>query len=231
MSAPLNFMLGGFMAARKIAANTEKPAKKTAKKKAVRKVVEYSLPEKSGIMESKARVFSMDPGSTNYGMAVVEATPDGKVRIVANSLCSNPVYDLTQFNEQRKAYIGEIDQWVKLYEPNGLVAERFLSRGLQGSLGEYVSCMIGFTAQEYDHLSFLAPMAATWKVPLQKRFAFDLKELYKQCGTTPHQLDACFIGIYALEKGLGQKLDYDPVDIAIQAENTSLVRITNRRRS
>jgi hypothetical protein len=224
-------MLGKFMAARKTASTAEKPARKTAKKKAVRKVVEYALPENSGISESKARIFSMDPGSTNYGMAVVEATPEGGIRIVANSLCSNPVYDLTQFNEQRKAYIAEIDQWVKLYEPNGLVAERFLSRGLQGSLGEYVSCMIGFTAQEYDHLSFLAPMAATWKVPLQKRFGFDLKELYKQCGTTPHQLDACFIGIYALEKGLGEKLNYDPVNIVIQAENTSLVRTVNRRRS
>lgn len=219
------------MAARKIAANAEKPAKKTAKKKSVRKVAEYSLPEESGISASKARVFSMDPGSTNYGMAVVEATPEGGVRIVANSLCTNPVYDLTQFNEQRKTYIAEIDQWVKLYEPNCLVAERFLSRGLQGSLGEYVSCMIGFTAQEYDHLPFLAPMAATWKVPLQRRFEFDLKELYKQCGTTPHQLDACFIGIYALEKGLGHRLEYDPVNIVIQAENTSLVRVINRRKS
>ncbi len=219
------------MAARKIAATAEKPAKKTAKKKAIRKVIAYELPEKSGIQESTARIFSMDPGSTNYGMAVVEATPDGKVRIVANSLCSNPVHDLTQFNEQRKAYIAEIDGWVELFKPNGLVAERFLSRGLQGSLGEYVSCMIGFTAQKYEHLSFLAPMAATWKVPLQRRFSFDLKELYKQCGTTPHQLDACFIGIYALEKGLGQKLDYEPHDIAIQAENTSLVRTINRRPS
>jgi hypothetical protein len=206
-------------------------AKKTAKKKAERKVIPYELPKVSGINESRARVFSMDPGSTNYGMAVVEEDNEGGVRILANSLCSNPVHDLTMFNEQRKAYIEEIDQWVQLYKPNGLVAERFLSRGLQGSLGEYVSCMIGFTAQKYDHLSFLAPMAATWKVPLQKRFGFDLKELYKQCGTTPHQLDACFIGIYALEKGLGKKLNYDPVNIAIQAENTSLVRVINRRRS
>lgn len=219
------------MAARKTAASAEKPARKTAKKKAVRKVEPYELPVESGISVNSPRIFSMDPGSTNYGMAVVEATPDGKVKILANSLCSNPVYDLTQFNEQRKHYINEIDQWVRLYEPKGLVAERFLSRGLQGSLGEYVSCMIGFTAQKYDDLPFLAPMAATWKVPLQKRFGFDLKELYKRCGTTPHQLDACFIGIYALEKGLGGKLDYDPFDIVIQAENTSLVRVINRRKS
>jgi hypothetical protein len=219
------------MAAKKLAETKAAPEKKAKKKKAARKVVEYTLPEKSGINESSARVFSMDPGSTNYGMAVVEATPEGGVRIVANSLCANPVYDLTQFNDQRKAYIAEIDTWVELYKPKGLVAERFLSRGLQGSLGEYVSCMIGFTAQEYDHLSFLAPMAATWKVPLQRRFGFDLKELYKQCGTTPHQLDACFIGIYALEQGLGRKLDYDPVNIAIQAENTSLVRVIKRRTS
>jgi hypothetical protein len=220
------------MAAKKTIVSAEKSVKKsTRKKKAERKVIQYELPQVSGINPDAARVFSMDPGSTNYGMAVVEEDSEGGVRILANSLCSNPVHDLTQFNEQRKAYIAEIDQWIKLYEPKGLVAERFLSRGLQGSLGEYVSCMIGFTAQEYDHLSFLAPMAATWKVPLQKRFGFDLKELYKQCGTTPHQLDACFIGIYALEQGLGRKLDYDPVNIAIQAENTSLVRITNRRKS
>jgi hypothetical protein len=79
-------------------------------------------------------------------------------------------------------------------------------------------------------MPFFAPMAATWKVPLQKRFGFDLKELYKECGTTPHQLDACFIGIYALEKGLNKKLDFDPADIAIQAENTSLVPTIKRRR-
>lgn len=205
-------------------------ATRKTKKKSERKVIEYTLPVESGITEGATRIFSHDPGSTNYGMAIVEATKDRKVRIVANSLCSNPVYDLTKFNEQRKAYISEIDQWAQLYKPNGLAAERFLSRGLQGSLGEYVSCMIGFTAQKYENLSFFAPMAATWKVPLQRRFEFDLKELYKQCGTTPHQLDACFIGIYALEKGLGVELDYHPTDIVIQAENTSLVSVTKRRR-
>lgn len=206
--------------------------RKPAKKKVERKIVAYELPADSGInvTDCVARIFAHDPGSTNYGMAIVEADKAGKVRIVANSLCSYPVHDLTQFNEQRKTYIEEIDKWVKHYHPDGLVAERFLSRGLQGSLGEYVSCMIGFTAQKYDHMPFLAPMAATWKVPLQKRFGFDLKELYKQCGTTPHQLDACFIGIYGLEKGLNKKLDYDPADIAIQAENTSLVPIIKRRR-
>jgi hypothetical protein len=36
-------MLGEFMAARKTAANAEKPAKKTAKKKADRKIAEYIL--------------------------------------------------------------------------------------------------------------------------------------------------------------------------------------------
>lgn len=206
--------------------------KKAAKKTSARGKIEYDLPSKSGINEKDcvARIFAHDPGSTNYGMAIVEADQNGKVRIVANSLCANPVHDLTQFNEQRKSYIEEIDQWVKLYSPNGLVAERFVSRGLNGSLGEYVSVMIGFAAQKYEHMPFLAPMAATWKVPLQKRFGFDLKELYKECGTTPHQLDACFIGIYGLEKGLNKKLDYDPRDIVIQAENTSLVRTINRRR-
>jgi hypothetical protein len=205
--------------------------KKATKKKTIRKIIPYDLPEVADInTECLSRIFSHDPGSTNYGMAIVEANQDGTVRIVANSLCMEPVNDLTLFNEQRKSYIAEIDRWVKLYHPDGLVAERFLSRGLQGSLGEYVSCMIGFTAQKYDHMPFFAPMAATWKVPLQKRFGFDLKELYKECGTTPHQLDACFIGIYALEKGLNKKLDFDPADIAIQAENTSLVPTIKRRR-
>lgn len=206
--------------------------RKPAKKKIERKIVHYKLPDDSGInvTDCLARIFSHDPGSTNYGMAIVEANKEGKVKILANSLCMNPVYDLTQFNEQRKSYIKELDDWVNHYYPDGLVAERFLSRGLQGSLGEYVSCMIGFAAQKYDHMPFFAPMAATWKVPLQKRFGFDLKDLYKQCGTTPHQLDACFIGIYGLEKGLNRKLDFEPSDIAIQAEKTSLVPTINRRR-
>lgn len=208
-------------------------AKKTTKKKKDREVIKYELPENPAINDCEARIFSSDPGPNNYGMAIVEATPDGKVRIVANSLCINPVHDLTQFNDQRKAYISEIDSWVKLFKPDSLAAERFVSRGLNGSLGEYVSCMIGFMAQKYEDLPFLAPMAATWKVPLQRRFGFDLKELYKKCGTTPHQLDACFIGIFGLEKSLNKKLDFDPVDIVIQAENTSLVikeEKTSRRR-
>jgi hypothetical protein len=101
---------------------------------------------------------------------------------------------------------------------------------MNGSLGEYVSTMIGLLGGRYlDRIPILLIMAATWKNAFNRRHPIQLNDLYPDCRTTPHQLDSCFIGIYGLEKGLHKSLDYDPVDVMLDAENTSLIRLINRK--
>ena len=198
-------------------------------KKKQPKQITYTLPETARLKPTTKRVLALDPGSKNMALSVVAANEQRKVKIVANSLLKHPIYDLTRFQAQRSAFLAEIGEWVDMYQPNGIVIERFVSRGLHGSLGEYVSTMIGLIGGKYPDLPVLPIMAATWKNAFNRRHPVTLDELYPQCRTTPHQLDSCFIGIYGLEKGLKTQLDYDPVDAMFEAENTSLVRLINRK--
>jgi hypothetical protein len=200
-----------------------------AKKKAP-KPVEYTLPERAKLKPSTKRVLALDPGSKNMAISVVAVNDQNKVRVIANSLLKHPIYDLTRFGAQRKAFLSEIAEWVDLYQPNGIVIERFVSRGLHGSLGEYVSSMIGLIGGRYPDLPLLPLMAASWKNAFNRRHPVQLDELYPQCRTTPHQLDSSFIGIYGLEKGLRRTVEYDPVDVMLEVEDSSLLRLINRKK-
>lgn len=199
-------------------------------KKKQRKQIDYTLPETVKLKSTTKRVLAIDPGSANMAISVVAANDEKQVKIVANSLLKCPIYDLTHFNAQRSAFLSEIGQWVDLFQPNAVVIERFVSRGLHGSLGEYVSSMIGLIGGRYTNLPLLPLMAASWKNAFNRRHPIELDELYPQCRTTPHQLDSCLIGIYGLEKGLRTQLDYDPVDVMMEVENTSLIKLINRKK-
>lgn len=198
-------------------------------KKKQRKPVEYTLPECAKLKPTTKRVLALDPGSKNMAISVVAANEHRKIKIIANSLLKYPIYDLTKFNAQRKEFLEEIGQWMNLFQPNAVVIERFVSRGLHGSLGEYVSSMIGLIGGRYTDLPLLPLMAASWKNAFHRRHPVELDDLYRDCRTTPHQLDSSFIGIYGLEKGLKMQLDYDPVDVMLEVENTSLIRLINRK--
>lgn len=199
-------------------------------KKKQRKLIDYTLPASANLRQSTKRVLALDPGSKNMAISVIAANEKGRVKVVANSLLAHPIDDMTRIMAQGEAFICEIEKWVDLYEPNGIVIERFVSRGLHGSLGEYVSAMIGMLRMRYRSLPLLPIMAATWKNAFNRRHRVELNDLYPQCMTTPHQLDSCFIGIYGLEKGLKVQLNYDPVDVMLEVENTSLVNLINRKK-
>lgn len=194
---------------------------------------DYEMPSKSVLKPETKRILAIDPGSKNMGVSIV-AAKGTQVRVIANTVLTNPIYDLTQFETQKRIFLSEIRLWMNLYRPNGIIAERFQTRGA-ASMGvtiEAVGTMNGLLAGAFEDLPLKLTTASTWKNALHRRFeGFDLKELYKECRTTPHQLDSCFIGVFGLELGLGQRFDFEPHHIALQAEDTSLIRLKGERRT
>ncbi len=190
---------------------------------------EYQLPERSGLKDDTIRVLSFDPGIRNFGISVVAARGSA-IKVIANSIVTSPMNDMTLYNEQMEAYLTEITRWVTLYKPHALIAERFMLRGAGTgmAMGELVPSMIAAAKVKFGLKTKTIP-AAQWKVPLQRRFNFDLKQLYKQCMTEAHPLDSAFIGIYGLEFGLNRKFEFTPEQIMLQVEDTSLLPLKQRR--
>ncbi len=200
------------------------------KKRQPKPNAEYLIPQVT-LKKSTVRLLALDPGSRNMGISCVAVNTEGRVKVIANSIVTNPVNDLTQFGPRRDAFLSEIDRWIDQFQPNGIIAERFQTRGIGGPLIEQVSVMLGLLSGRYHTLPVKLITAATWKNAFHRRFEHaTLDELYRESLTTPHQLDSCFIGLYGLEAGLGRELDYEPFDIMKQAVDTSLVRLINKRR-
>lgn len=190
----------------------------------------YRLP-KFRKSRTAATVLSLDPGSRNMGIAATQIDlQTGRAAIIANAVMTNPIHDLTQdkLEHQRDAFVWELNQWVTLFDPNAIVAERFQSRGLKGSLVECVNLMLGTIMGHYADRSVKLLTAATWKNKFQRAHAVDLKELYKICGAQPHQLDATLIGLWALEKGLSP-FPHSVNSVLASVERTSLVRLSQRK--
>lgn len=175
------------------------------------------------------RMLAFDPGSRNMGVSLVAANPEGLVRVVANSIVTSPVNDLVDFMSASALFMAEVQRWVTLYQPHGIIAERFQTRGLGGPLIEMVSSMLGLLRGMYPQLPIKLVTAASWKNNYQRRFEFQLDDVYPLCRTTPHQLDACFIGTYGLEQGLQRELKFTPESIVKDAEASSAIKLINRK--
>lgn len=192
-----------------------------AKKKGKRKPnVAYDLLPYSG--QTDKRILAFDPGSRNMGIALV-AKKGKNLGVIANSVMTNPVNDLTMVNAPKQKFIDEVGRWVDEYKPQGIIAERFQTRGLGGPLIEQVSFMLGLLAGHFG-LPIKLITASTWKNKFQRRFDIDLKEdVYKEIKIQPHQLDACLIGCYGLEFALDQEFVYTPESIIDMAELRSCI--------
>lgn len=203
------------------------PAEIMAKKKKHKPNATYELPKNPSWVADKF-ILGHDPGSRNYGLALVGLQGDS-VKVFANTVLMTPVDNLVNFNAARENYLSEIASWVKLQKPNGMIAERFQTRGNGGPLIEMVSCMLGLLGGTYPKMPLKLTIASAWKNKVQKRFDVDLKEIYPTTGVQPHQLDAALIGIYGLEQGLGRDLDYDLRDMIAQVEATSLLPLKKKK--
>ena len=187
-------------------------------KKKPRKFRVYELP-KLRIKATKL-VLACDPGSVNFGIALVGLRND-KPKVYANAVLMAPVNDLVQFNRSSAEFLAEFDQWMA-FKPDGIVAERFQTRGNGGPLIEQVSAMLGLVKGRY-HIPVKLTVASTWKNKVQRRFGIDLKEVYAEADVQPHQIDACLIGVFGLEEGLGKTLEWNFQTVIDQASRTSLI--------
>lgn len=201
-------------------------------KKKIRKLNKtYKLPKRVDLSKTKVRVLSFDPGSRNFGIACVGVDSKDRIKVLANSIVTNPIFSLAdKYPSSLRAYLQEIQLWVDLYKPQGFVMERFQTRGGMGPLIELVSVMLGAITTKYVDRPSKLITAATWKNSFHRRFdAWDLNDIYPQCLTTPHQLDASLIGVYGLEVGMQRELIYTPESFVDQVENTSLLPLRKPR--
>lgn len=172
-------------------------------------------------------VLGCDPGSKNFGISLV-GIEDGAIRIYANSVMMNPVNNLVEFNAAYTAFTEELKLWMTA-KPHGMVAERFQTRGNGGPLIEQVSAMIGIMKGRYHQIPLKLTIASTWKNRFNRRFSTDLKEIYPELDVQPHQLDAALIGVFGIEEGLQETIDYDVQDIIAQVEATSLIKLKSEK--
>ena len=168
-------------------------------------------------------VLGCDPGSKNFGISLV-GIEDGVIRVYANSVMMYPVNNLVDFNAAYTGFEKELKLWMSA-KPQGIVAERFQTRGNGGPLIEQVSAMLGIMRGRYHATPMKLTIASTWKNRFNRRFGTDLKEIYPELDVQPHQFDAALIGVFGIEEGLQEQVDYDIQDIVAQVEATSLIRL------
>lgn len=179
------------------------------------------------------RILTCDPGTRNFGIACVGVRGD-KIDVIANSMLEHPITQLTNgFMGQRKAFREELIRWFDLYDPDLVIAERFQTRGNGGPTIEVVSTMNALLGA-IKPVPVKYVIAGQWKNAFNKRWAAGdkefLKELYKECLTPPHPLDATLIGVYGLEYALQRELKYKPETIIEMVETTYRLELRRPRK-
>lgn len=180
-------------------------------------------------------ILAHDPGSVNYGYALVAGRVQGKrlkVRILESGKLTNTITQMKKRRlrtRQREAYVKEIEVLVKKYKPDWMIAERYMTRGIRGLLVECVNSMLGSLEARVPIPCVLVP-AVTWKQEWN-RTGLDLKALYKVVRTTPHQLDAVMMGIFAMLKILElPRQKFKIKQVIRQLEATSKVELKRKRK-
>lgn len=146
------------------------------------------------------RILAHDPGFRNYGWCCIDFSAGPKTvrpKIVVRE-CSQ-LQDMatemkTRLREQLLSYLAEIQtHWIR-HRPQYFIAERYMTRGIKGMTVEVINVMLGSLVSRVKVPHVLVP-ASQWKNEV-KRWGIDLDAVYAQTWITPHQIDACFMGLY-----------------------------------
>ncbi len=159
------------------------------------------------------RVIGHDPGSRNYAFSVVDARIHNKVlqyRILKCGIVEPVIPALKEgLHSGLLRLIGSLNSILGEFKPiDYFIAERFISRGLMGDIGERTNIMLGvsLTLTSRSKVGLIGSSlitASTWKNQIKSKV--DLKRLYKQCSRTPHEIDASFIALYKICVHFGVK--------------------------
>lgn len=184
-------------------------------------------------------ILSSDPGYTNYGWSIVQFRKSDSglsFRVVENGLCRSTVSNLKDgkvLSQQLEEYAKFMKSLIEKHNVDAICAERFMTRGINGPSVEMVNFMLGVLVSLAKKPVKLWP-AVVWKNALRRK-GVELKEWYKYCRTTPHQLDAVLIGVYTGYVAYGYK-DFGDLNIKKlmprlidQVESTTEEKLFNRK--
>ena len=150
------------------------------------------------------KIFAHDPGTSNYGYAIVEGEPVSdtklKFRVLENGMCPCTMKELKDHRLRRiekNSYLKWVGELIDKFQPDYMIAERFMTRGISGPTIESVNMMLGIL-QSFNLRDKYIP-AAVWK-NAATRNGIELKAWYKFCRVAPHPLDATLIGVYDLHQ-------------------------------
>lgn len=161
-------------------------------------------------MKKKIQLLACDPGTANFGYAIVEAViEDGlcpsQFKVLQYGKLNCTVRQLTGgMSSNIGMYIATIKFLMAKYPNlNGAILERFQTRGIGGPTIELVSLMIGIVSTLFheNELPVKAIIASQWKQSCNRSDIVldDMYGKYKdQVKATPHEVDAAMIGLYGL---------------------------------
>jgi len=146
-------------------------------------------------------VLANDPGTKNYGFAVMSLKKEGtKIKYCLHKtgkLVSTADIKNKAMQKELGLYLKELKRHTKGHKITHVVAERYMTRGIKGPLVESVNMMLGGMHVTYKQPIQIMP-AAVWKNRANK--FFDLKEFYKEIRVEAHEVDATFMAFYTAEK-------------------------------
>ena len=174
----------------------------------------------------RGRIIAHDPGSVNYGYAILEFAAEentssieqlsfsvlhvGKMKSLMSTLKKSGLAE-----KEMRALIEEMSSLIDKWKPSVQIAERFMSRRMGGVTIELVNMELGalrvLSVQRGIPLKMIP--ASQWKNELARR-GVELKDaegkrgMYwesKEHGISPHELDAVWIGIYGMYSLLGAR--------------------------
>lgn len=175
--------------------------------------VNYQFIE-NGIKMSTSRetaiVLALDPGTTNYGYAVLEFD-ENRMRLLKAGRIHRTIRAMNKdLSAQVLGYSQTIQSLIKELNVTHMIAERYMSRRMGGVTIECVNSMIGIILEigRRNRISVKLIPASQWKNEANRGkegFLLDAYEMAKAHKITDHTVDASMIAVYGRSIILGRK--------------------------
>lgn len=151
-----------------------------------------------------AIILALDPGTNNYGYAVISAQPNKRPRVMRSGRIHTTVRFLNRgLLQQTREHSGVLQDLMETYAVTHVIAERYMSRRMGGTTIEAVNLMIGVIAQlcVARGLHLICIPASQWKNEINRNTPGFLEEEYREGRAhriTAHTIDASMIGLYGI---------------------------------
>jgi len=190
------------------------------------------------LRKTRYRLLGHDPGRTHYGIAAIEVDSNtGRMSILQCGEVKNTISNIARsFRQTCRSFRLEIKEWVDEFEPDAQVIERFMTRGIGGTLIEEVGISIGIVTTNFRTRANGTPMpfkllpASQWKNDFNRKSPTLLNDYYPRVRISPHQIDAALLARYGAQIALGKDLPFHFNHWTQQFEKNTRLKLINRRK-